>query len=61
LINIIELVLSLLASALEAAHAKGLAPEIIMGVGAAISQLEKVRGSDVTYQQLQDLRVQPKW
>jgi hypothetical protein len=60
-INIIDLVLSLLATALSAAKVSDVAIEIVTGIEAAIQELEKVRGSDVTYQQLEGLRVKPQW
>jgi siroheme synthase len=60
-ISIIELVLGLLGSALNAANVQGLAPEIVAGIRAAIAELEKVRGTPVTFQQLESLRVTPKW
>ena len=61
LISIIELVLSLLGTALAAAKVNGVAAEIVAGIAAAIAELEKVRGTPVTYQQLEGLRITPKW
>lgn len=61
MISIIELVLSLLGTALEAAKVNGIASDIVAGIAAAIAELEKVRGTAVTYQQLESLRVTPKW
>lgn len=61
MINIIELVLSLLGPVLAAAKVNGVAADIVAGIAAAIAELEKVRGTPVTYQQLEGLRVSPKW
>ncbi len=61
MINVIELVLSLLGSALSAAKVSDVASEVVVGIEAAIAELEKVRGSEVTFGQLEGLRVQPKW
>jgi hypothetical protein len=60
-INIIELVLSLLGSALNAAKVSDVASEVVAGIEAAIVELEKVRGTDVTFQQVEALRVKPQW
>ena len=61
MINILDLVLSLLRVALDSANTNKLATEIVAGIAAAIKELEAVRGSDVTYQQLESLRVKPTW
>ena len=61
MISIIELVLSLLGTALEAAKVNGVATEVVAGISAAIAELQKVQGTPVTYEQLQSLRVTPKW
>jgi hypothetical protein len=60
-ISIIDLVLSLLGTALDAAKQNGVAQEVIAGIEAAINELTTVQGTPVTYQQLESLRVQPKW
>lgn len=61
MISIISLVLALLRTTLEAAKVGGAAPEVIAAIQSAIDSLEKVRGTDVTFQQLESLRVEPKW
>jgi hypothetical protein len=61
MISIISLVLSLLQTALDAATSNKVADEVIAGIQAAIAALQKVQGSDVTYQQLEDLRIKPTW
>lgn len=61
MISIIELVLSLLGTALSAAKANSVAQDVVEGIQAAIAALEKVRGTPVTYQQLESLRVKPEW
>ena len=61
MISALELALTLLQGILSAAKVKGLAPEVIADIAAAVQKLESVRGTDVTFQQLESLRVQPKW
>lgn len=61
MISVISLVLTLLYSTLEAAKIGGAATEVIAAIQAAITSLEKVRGTDVTFAQLEGLRVEPKW
>lgn len=61
MINVIELVLALLANVLAAAKVGGAAPEVIAAIQAAIDSLAKVHGTDVTFQQLEELRVKPQW
>ena len=53
--------LALLQILLANAVQSGLAQEIIADIEAAIAALLKVQGSDVTYGQLEQLRIQPKW
>jgi hypothetical protein len=60
-ISIIELVLGLLGTVLASAKAGGLATEVITGIENAISELQTVQGTPVTYAQLEGLRVKPKW
>jgi hypothetical protein len=61
MINVIDLVLSLLTSVL--ANVKGSAAAdataIAQGIEAAIASLQAVQGTPVTYQQLESLRVKP--
>ncbi|MGH9641510.1 MAG: hypothetical protein ACRD3Q_03720 [Terriglobales bacterium] len=59
--TLISLVLSLLQSILAAAKVGGAAPEVISNVEAAVSNLLKVQGSQVTFAQLEELRVTTKW
>ncbi len=61
MISIIELVLSLLKVALDAAQINGVASEIVVAIQNAILELEKVRGTPVTYGQLESLRIKPTW
>lgn len=61
MISIITLVLGLLGSALSAAKQNGVAQEVIAGIEAAIAELTKVQGTPVTFNQLESLRVEPKW
>ena len=58
---LISLALNLLQVVLTSAGAGGLAPELIANIQAAIQSLLAVQGTDVTYQQLEGLRVEPKW
>lgn len=61
MISIIELVLGLLGTALAAAKVQGLPGEVVTGLQAAIASLQKVQGSPVTFSQLEELRIKPKW
>lgn len=61
MISVILLVLSLLRTVLDQALASKLPSEVIDALTNAIAELEKVRGSDVSFQQLEDLRVKPSW
>jgi len=61
MINVIALVLSLLGTVLEQAKVSEVATEVIAGIEAAIAALQKVQGTDVTYTQLESLRVKPQW
>ncbi len=62
MINSIALALLLLRLALDEAL-KNHAPEdeIIIDLQSAIDALVKVHGTDVTFQQLEALRVKPEW
>ena len=59
--SLIGLVLSLLQSILSSAKVGGVAPEIIADLEAAVANLLKVQGTDVTFQQLEGLRVTTEW
>lgn len=61
MISAIDLALNLLQGILASAGVKGLAPEIIKDVEAAVAALSRVKGTPVTYQQLESLRVTPEW
>ena len=61
MISIIELVLSLLGTALQAAKVNNVATDIVQGIEAAVEALQKVQGTPVTYGQLESLRIKPKW
>jgi hypothetical protein len=61
LISIIDLVLSLLGTALTAAKANNVALDVVQGIEAAVAALQKVQGTPVTYGQLEGLRVKPQW
>lgn len=61
MINVITLVLGLLGNVLAAAKVGGAAPEVVAAIQAAIDALSKVHGSDVTFQQLEGLRVKATW
>jgi len=62
---IVQLVLSLLNSVLSQFKLNPAATQdtqlAIDGIQSAITALEQVHGSDVTFQQLESLRVEPKW
>lgn len=57
----LSLALSLLGSVLAAAKVGGVSQEIIANLEAAIASLLAVQGQDVTYEQFESLRVEPKW
>ena len=61
MISIIDLVLTLLSSALAAFVKSGAPQEIIAGIEAAIAELTKVQGTPVTYAQLESLRATATW
>jgi hypothetical protein len=58
---LINLVLALLGSILSAAKVGGVPQDIINLIQGAIDSLLKVQGTDVTYSQLESLRVETKW
>lgn len=59
--TLISLVLTLLQSVLAAAKVGGVAPEVIANIEAAVTNLLKVQGTPVTFEQLEGLRVTTKW
>ena len=61
MISAIELALSLLSMVLAAAKKGGVATDVIADIEAAIEAVQKVRGTPVTFGQLEGLRVTPKW
>ena len=61
MISAIGLALSILQAVLSSAKANNLAIEIVQGVEAAVTALQKVQGTPVTFGQLEGIRVTPKW
>lgn len=61
MISAIELAISLLQGILASAGVKGLAPEVVADVEAALAKLIGVQGTPVTYSQLESLRVKAQW
>ena len=59
--TLISLVLTLLQSVLSAAKVGGIAPDVIANIEAAVENLLAVKGTPVTYSQLENLRVTTKW
>lgn len=59
--TLISLVLTLLQSVLASAKVGGVAPDVIANIEASIASLLKVKGTPVTFGQLEDLRVTTKW
>lgn len=57
--QIIELIISLGQTVVSDLKLKNAAPEVIADIQAALDAWLKVRGSDVTFQQLESLRVKP--
>ena len=58
---LISLAITLLQSVLEAAKVTGVPADVVAMLEAAVANLLKVQGTDVTYSQLESLRVQTKW
>lgn len=58
---LISLVLTILQSVLTAAKVGGVPADVIALIEAAIANLMKVQGTDVTYSQLEGLRVKTEW
>jgi hypothetical protein len=63
MINVIDLVLSLLTTVLGSLKGKTEqeAIDAAQGIEAAIAALQQVQGTPVTYNQLESLRVTTKW
>lgn len=59
--TLIQLALSLTQLVLAQVKTSGVAPEVIADVEAAVAALAKVHDTDVTYQQLEDLRTKKLW
>lgn len=59
--TLVSLVLTLLQSVLASAKVGGVAPDVIANIESAVISLLKVKGTDVTFAQLEGLRVDPKW
>jgi len=58
---LISLVLAILQSVLSAAKVQGVPADVITLIEAAVTNLLKVQGTDVTYNQLESLRVKTEW
>lgn len=58
---LISLVITLLQSVLAAAKVSGTPTDVIALIEAAVQNLLKVQGTDVTYSQLESLRVKTEW
>lgn len=61
MINAIDLAILLLQGVLASAGVKGLPQEIIAEVKASLDALLKVKGTPVTFEQLEGLRVKAQW
>lgn len=59
--TLISLALTLLQSVLASAKVGGVAPDVLANIEASIASLLKVKGTPVTFGQLEDLRVTTKW
>lgn len=59
--TLIALVLAILQSVLKAANVGGVPADIIALIQSAIDNLLKVQGTDVTYSQMESLRVKTEW
>lgn len=60
ILSVLELILTLLEGAAAAFHKEGLG-ELAAGIDAAIKSLESVKGSLVTKEQVDSLRLTPLW
>lgn len=58
---LISLILTLLQSILAAAKVSGVPQDVIALIQGAVSNLLKVQGTDVSYAQLESLRVKTEW
>lgn len=58
---LISLIVTLLQSILSAAKVGGVPADVIALIEGAIANLLKVQGTDVTYSQLEGLRVKTEW
>ncbi len=58
---LIALVVTLLQSVLSAAKVGGVPAEVVALIEQAVNSLLQVQGTDVTYSQLEGLRVMTKW
>lgn len=58
---LISLILTLLQSVLTSAKVGGVPAEVVALIEAAVANLMKVQGTDVTYSQLESLRVKTEW
>jgi len=58
---LISLVLSILQSVLSAAKLGGVPSEVVTLLEGAVGNLLKVQGTDVTFSQLESLRVKTEW
>ncbi len=63
MINVIDLVISLLTTVLSSVKGSTAADaiKIAQSIEAAIASLQAVQGTPVTYDQLESLRVKPQW
>ena len=59
--TLIALIVSLLQSVLGAAQVGGVPAEVVALIEGALTNLLKVQGTDVTYSQLESLRVTTEW
>lgn len=57
----LQLALQLLLTELEAAKVGGASVEVIANLQAAVDAIMKVQGTDVTYEQLEGLRLKTTW
>jgi hypothetical protein len=60
-LSLIGLSLTLLQSVLSSAKVGGVPADVVASIEAAIASLLKVTGTDVTYSQLESLRVKTEW
>jgi hypothetical protein len=59
--TLLQIIISLVLTELDAAKVGGAAPEVIANLEAAVASLMAAHGKEVTYENLESYRVKPTW